>query len=121
MNYDTKKKCLKSHDNLFLTQSNVYPDVHLDIYPIVSAPADKKEQDKVTFWWNYMDRIIRSKYVDIQKCLPKNKVLVAVVHESFEICLTQNAIAFGFMMWFMMGLGCNLNLQTTEEYLEIKV
>lgn len=42
-------------------------------------------------------------------------IIAVLVHESFEICLTQNAIAFGFMMWFMMGLGCNLNLQTTEE------
>lgn len=78
MNYDTKKKCLKSHDNLISTRSCVFPDIHLDIYPIVGAPADKKEQDKVTFWWNYTDRIIRSKYVDIRQCLPKNKVLVAV-------------------------------------------
>ena len=42
-------------------------------------------------------------------------IIAVLVHESFEICLTQNAITFGFMMWFMMGLGCNLNLQTTEE------
>lgn len=38
-------------------------------------------------------------------------IMAVLVHESFEICLTQNAIAFGFMMWFMMGIGCNLSFE----------
>ena len=76
-NHNTAPRCLSSHDNLIFTKSDVFPDIHLDIYPIVGAPATKEEQDKVTWRWNYVDRIVRSKYVDIRHCLPKNRILVA--------------------------------------------
>lgn len=48
-------------------------------------------------------------------------IIAVLVHESLEICLTQNAIAFGFMIWFMMGLGCNLYFQKTEKKLQRKI
>lgn len=46
-------------------------------------------------------------------------IMAVLIHESFEICLTQNAIVFGYMMWFMMGLGCNFCLQGRDE-MELK-
>ncbi len=52
-------------------------------------------------------KIEESSYSILSACF----IMAVLVHESFEICLTQNAIAFGFMMWFIMGLGCNLFFQ----------
>lgn len=78
VNHDTSSHNLTSHDNLISTRSNVYHDIHLDIYPIVGAPATKEEQIQVTFFWNYLDRIIRSKYSEIRYSRPKYKLLVAI-------------------------------------------
>lgn len=97
INHNTAYHCLKSHDNLIYTQSDVFPDIHLDIYPIVGAPATKIEQDKVTWRWNYVDRIVRSKYVDIRQCLPKNKVLVFFA-KIIDYCIPDSVLQKNIVM-----------------------
>lgn len=90
-NHNTAHHCLSSHDNLIYTKSDVFPDIHLDIYPIVGAPATKEEQDRVTWKWNYVDRIVRSKYVDIRHCRPKNKILVACA-KIIDYCIPDSVL-----------------------------
>lgn len=46
-------------------------------------------------------------YSNLSMCF----ILGLLIHECFEICLTQNAIVIGYMMWFIMGLGCNRFLE----------
>lgn len=73
-NCDTSPRCMQCHDSL------VYKDksttIHLDIYLLVGAPSSIKKREIFTFCSYYLDRIIRSKYVDIRKCLPQNRPLV---------------------------------------------
>ena len=69
----------KSHDTLFFEKDPGYPDIHLDIYPLVGAPNDEKKRIKV---WkrNYnLDRVFRSKYVNLDECLEKNRRKVSFV------------------------------------------
>lgn len=75
-NYDADAKCLSSHDTIYIPSIGQLSDIHIDIYPIIGAPNNKKEQDKVSWLWHYLDRIIRSKYVNIRECKTKNKPLV---------------------------------------------
>ena len=77
INHDHVMKFLSSHDVIKMNKPEIYHDIHLDIYPIVGAPSDKKNQDRVAFKWSYMDKIIRSKYVNIWHCKPKNRFFVA--------------------------------------------
>jgi lipopolysaccharide cholinephosphotransferase len=63
----------KSHDTLYFEKYPGYPDIHLDIYPLVGAPNDEKKRIKV---WkrNYnLDRVFRSKYVNLDECLEENR------------------------------------------------
>lgn len=39
---------------------------------------------------------------------------VILFHECFEICLTQNMMACGLIMWFVMGLGCSKSIGANE-------
>lgn len=91
INYDTTFRCLKSHDALVSTCTNLFSDIHLDIYPIVGAPAKEKEQNRIACRWSYLDRIIRSKYVDITQCKPKNKILV-VFAKIVDYCIPDKVL-----------------------------
>lgn len=83
LNYDTEPRCLKSHDILYFEEEQIVGgvslDIHLDIYPLVGAPSTREEQAKFAKYLFYVDRIVRSKYVDINKCLPKNRKTVRLV------------------------------------------
>lgn len=69
------RRLLSSHNTLFY-EDGKYNRIHLDLYPIVGAPSDKKEQVKFANKNFYYEMIIKSKYVDIRKCLWKNKIFV---------------------------------------------
>ena len=58
--------------------------------------------------YRYFSKVIcgRSKYYGM--CL----VMCIILHECFEICLTQNSFTIGIMMWFLLGLRCNKNAVT---------
>lgn len=83
INKENEPNYLKSHDVLVFTRTTQFPDIHLDIYPIVGAPASKELQDKIAFKWNYLDRIIRSKYVNIRKSKRKFLVFFAKIIDAF--------------------------------------
>lgn len=72
-------KNTKSHDTISLEKKGFFSDLHLDIYPLVGAPDDPDEQNR--FWkrCKVLDKVFRSKYVNLSACLPKNKPFVAVV------------------------------------------
>lgn len=90
-NYDTDAKYLSSHDIIYIPDTEQFSDIHLDIYPIIGAPSNKKEQDRISWLWNYVDRIIRSKYVDIRECKPKNKPLVAIA-KIIDYCIPDSVL-----------------------------
>lgn len=69
------KRILSSHNRLFF-EGGKADRIHLDIYPIVGAPTNKKEQIRFANRNYYTEKIIKSKYVDIRECLPKNKIFV---------------------------------------------
>lgn len=73
------KKNTKSHDTLYFLNNVGYPDVHLDIYPLVGAPENYKEQRRYCRLNYILDAVFRSKYVNISECLPKNRFVVACV------------------------------------------
>ena len=56
-------KNTKSHDTLYFSKNVGYPDVHLDIYPLVGAPNNIKEQRKFCKTNYVLDAIFRSKYM----------------------------------------------------------
>lgn len=72
-------KSTKSHDTIYYEKTGSFTDLHLDIYPLVGAPEDPVEQEQ--FWkkCKILDKVFRSKYVDLSACLPKNRPFVAVV------------------------------------------
>lgn len=70
----------KSHDTLYFEEYPGYPDLHLDIYPLIGAPDVEKVGHKKPWRRNYnLDRIFRSKYVKLSECLDKNKKKVFFV------------------------------------------
>lgn len=71
-------RCLKSHDCLVYEKEERIGDIHLDIFQLVGAPSDKNEQKSFVRYAHYVDKIIRSKYVDISQVRPKNKVKVRI-------------------------------------------
>lgn len=75
-NHNEEKKCLQSHDMLIFEEEKLIPDIHLDIFPLVGAPSEEKEQRKFARYCKYSDKIIRSKYVRLRDCKNKNKPLV---------------------------------------------
>lgn len=76
---ESNPKNTKSHDIIYFEKKTSFSDLHLDIYPLVGAPDDPKEQRK--FWkkCQILDKIFRSKYVNVADCIPKNKPIVTVV------------------------------------------
>ena len=75
-NFNKEKRCLKSHDTLIFEQKMEIDEISLDIYPLVGAPSNPKEQKKFAKYSSYADRIIRSKYSDLRQVLKKNLFLV---------------------------------------------
>ena len=78
-NYDEEKKCLQSHDTLLFEKDLGVGDIHLDVYPYVGAPSEKKEQQKFARYSYYMDKILRSKYSRLSLVLKKNRFYVFCV------------------------------------------
>lgn len=72
-------RCLKSHDCLEFEYGDKISGIHLDIFQLVGAPSDPKEQKKYMKYAHYTDKIIRSKYVNIHDSRPKNKKKVFIV------------------------------------------
>lgn len=71
------KHLLSSHDTIYYeNEYNKSVRLHVDIYPIVGAPSDFKEQVRFANRNFYYEMIIKSKYVDIRKCRWKNKFFV---------------------------------------------
>lgn len=65
--------------------STIHDEAHLDIYPLFGAPSDLKEQKKFAKKIHIIQKILKSKYVDIRLCLPSNKkkVRIAKLIDSF--------------------------------------
>jgi len=61
-----------------LLESTCVTGAHLDMYPLVGAPTDEKAQESFTKRTYYLGKILKSKYVDIRQCLPKNRPMVLV-------------------------------------------
>lgn len=74
-----KEKCLQSHDSLIFEKQEIVNGIHLDIFQLVGAPSNKKEQNRFAKYTHYIDKIIRSKYVNIADCRPKNKWKIFLV------------------------------------------
>lgn len=78
-NYKENNKCLQSHDTIFYEEKQTLPGVHLDIYPLVGAPSNEKEQEKFCKYTSKADRILRSKYSKLKECRPKYRPIVFMV------------------------------------------
>lgn len=61
-----------------LLESTRVTGAHLDMYPLVGAPKEYKDQKRFTKRTYYLRKILKSKYVDINQCLPKNRPMVLV-------------------------------------------
>ena len=68
-----------SHDVLCYEKKVGYPGIHLDIDPLVGAPNELSKQKKVWRKNFYLDKIFRSKYVNVEECLEKNRNKVRIV------------------------------------------
>ena len=77
-NYNSDRHNLHSHDTLYFENNEGFEkyDIHLDIFPQVGAPSEYKKQEKFAKSASIWNKIIKSKYVDLSKCLKKNKPLV---------------------------------------------
>ena len=76
-NYDQDRKYINNHDSMVLKDVVKNIDAHLDIYPIIGAPSETKEQNHFTARkWDYVFRIIKSKYADVSLCKKNNRTLV---------------------------------------------
>lgn len=64
-----------SHD---IIKSTKIKGAHLDIYSLIGAPNTISEQEKFTRMICFWRKLLKSKYVDINMCLPKNKKFVRV-------------------------------------------
>ena len=85
VNCSKEYKCLKSHDCLELDSENLIGGIHLDIFQLVGAPSDFKEQEKFVKYAHYADKIVRSKYVDLHQVQLKNKMRVKAVKALLSI------------------------------------
>ena len=68
-----------SHDVLCYERNVGYPGIHLDIDPLVGAPNDIAQQKRVWRKNFNLDKIFRSKYVNVEECLEKNRNKVRIV------------------------------------------
>lgn len=78
-NYDLDSRRISTHDILEYEEKQFVDGIHLDIYPLIGAPSNLKAQSKFVVKLVVIDKIFKSKYVDIRQCLPKNKIPVAAV------------------------------------------
>lgn len=78
-NHDLESCNTKSHDILIFEKEQAFSDLHLDVYPLVGAPNDLNEQRKVWKRNFFMDRFLRSKYVNLADCLEENRKKVFFV------------------------------------------
>lgn len=69
------KRYSSSHE---LLESTVVRGAHLDMYPLVGAPKDVRAQEKFTKQTYYIRKVLKSKYVDLRQCLPKNRPMVLI-------------------------------------------
>jgi len=76
-NFDIQPKNMHSHDVLRF-EGIASNDIHLDIYYLVGAPSNEKEQNKFAKITYIADHIIRSKYNKLKDCKKKNRPLVFV-------------------------------------------
>lgn len=70
-NFDITKRCGQCHDSLFMISNG--KSIHLDIYTLVGAPSDYREQKRFIQTCYYLDRIFKSKFVNWHNCKPRNK------------------------------------------------
>lgn len=77
--YDNNPMCLQSHDMLYFEEKQIVEGIHLDIYPLVGAPSEKYKQQFFTKYTHYADKIVRSKYKNINDCKKKNRIAVSIV------------------------------------------
>lgn len=68
-----------SHESLCYERELPYLGIHLDIYPLIGAPANKRKHNIVWKRNLFLDRVFRSKYVDIKECLEENRKKVRIV------------------------------------------
>lgn len=73
-NYEATKRCTQCHDSLYVRVNG--KNVHMDIYTLVGAPSDIQKQKKFVKQCHILDRVFKSKYVNIRNCKPKNKLPV---------------------------------------------
>lgn len=74
--HDNTVRCLQSHDSVCFRDKQFVDDIHVDVLPLVGAPSTPWKQSVFSKYTFYVDKIIRSKYVDISACKPKNRPLV---------------------------------------------
>lgn len=74
-----EKHCLQSHDSLIFENNDFDFDIHLDVFQLVGAPENEKEQTIYIKYAHYIDKIIRSKYVNIRYCKHQNKWKVFLI------------------------------------------
>lgn len=72
------KKYTKSHDKICYTLSDKY-NVQLDIYSLVGAPYDFKEQLRFMKMNFYTDNLFRAKYNKLRDSAPKNRRILPFV------------------------------------------
>jgi lipopolysaccharide cholinephosphotransferase len=75
----TEYHCLQSHDSLVFEDEQRIGSIHLDIFQLVGAPTGHKEQNRFAKYAHYVDKILRSKYVNIADVRPNNKLKVMTV------------------------------------------
>lgn len=85
INCSTQPKCLKSHDCLTFEKEELIGDIHLDIFQLVGAPSTLKAQKMFIKYAHYTDKIVRSKYVDINQVRPENKIKVRIAKAFLSI------------------------------------
>ena len=78
-NYNEDKHNTKSHDTLRFESEQSFSDLHLDIYPLIGAPNDIRKHKRVAKMNSLLDRIFRSKYVNLNDCLEENRKKVFFV------------------------------------------
>lgn len=69
------KKYTSSHDIL---ESKLVEGAHLDMYPLIGAPSNESKQSHFTKATFILRKLFKSKYVDINKCLPQNRKMVRI-------------------------------------------
>lgn len=57
--------------------------------------------------------------ITLNKSYYKSKIIILflyamLIQQTFEVALTQNHLSFGLIMWFILGLGCNVYFLKTK-------